>query len=423
MPIDLKSEIQQHFLNWSFEHSTRLSAVHSQLLSLRSVGLVQLANEIASTMGPVKTQSAGISTALYGNDWLEEFATGDIVNCLGEEYAIYSDRRCPRIPNGDLLLMSRILNIEGVRDDFQHTARISAEFEIPANAWFFEGAPNGELPISIMLEIALQPCGVLSAWLGTQLRFPTVDFFFRNLDGEAHYLRKFDLLGKTIRAHAELTKTVFSGSTIIQHFNFELLYGSIPFFKGSSSFGYFPDYSMASQVGIDSGSSSLPLGKESAIPNKVIKLLSGDLMSYQDIPAGKLRLIDEAHVFPDGGTHSNGYVMASRKNSPSDWFYRNHFFQDPVMPGSLGIEAITQAFKVGVHAMSGTDTPITLAEGCKFQWKYRGQVLQAHQEMQVEVHILGQQTINGKKEFTADASLWADDIRIYAIKNLKVQQD
>ena len=95
--------------------------------------------------------------------------------------------------------------------------------------------------LSIMMETALQPCGVLSAWLGTQLRLPDVDFFFRNLDGDVRYLRKIDLRGKTIQTKAMLTRTVFSGSTIIQHFEFELACEGEVFFEGTSSFGYFPE--------------------------------------------------------------------------------------------------------------------------------------------------------------------------------------
>ena len=76
------------------------------------------------------------------------------------------------------------------------------------------------------------------------------------------------------------------------------------------------------------------------------KLLLKDYSSNPDFPVGKLRLIDDASICLDGGLFSKGYAMASRQNSPTDWFYTNHFFQDPVMPGSLGIEAIVQAFKV-----------------------------------------------------------------------------
>jgi 3-hydroxymyristoyl/3-hydroxydecanoyl-(acyl carrier protein) dehydratase len=114
--------------------------------------------------------------------------------------------------------------------------------------------------------------------------------------------------------------------------------------------------------------------------------------------------------------------MASRQNSPNDWFYTNHFFQDPVMPGSLGIEAVVQAFKAAVHSIAKSSKPVTLSAGSGFKWKYRGQVLQNHREMQVEIHIQNQQIKNGITVFTGNANLWADDIRIYEIQNLALQQ-
>lgn len=93
------------------------------------------------------------------------------------------------------------------------------------------------------------------------------------------------------------------------------------------------------------------------------------------------------------------------------------------MPGSLGIEAIVQALKVAVHSITGTGRPVTLAAGLGFKWKYRGQVLQNHQQMTVEVSIQDQQLIQKPSVFTADASLWADETRIYELKNLAVIQE
>ena len=57
------------------------------------------------------------------------------------------------------------------------------------------------------------------------------------------------------------------------------------------------------------------------------------------------------------------------------------------MPGSLGIEAVVQAFKAAVHSITRSKHPVTLAAGLGFKWKYRGQVLQNHQQMIVDVHI------------------------------------
>jgi len=423
MHSDLKKEIQQRFDNWTLTHSSSLSNTQEQILDFRRSGLLQIANEISHSIASPNPNIHGNPSALYDKNWLDEFSTGDIIKCLGVEYAIYKNRRSPRIPNGDLLLMTRIMKIQGKRGEFSGISRIETELDVSPNFWFFDGTVNGEMPLSIMMETALQPCGVLSAWLGTQLRFPEVDFFFRNLDGDVRYLRKIDLRGKTIQAKALLTRTVFSGSTIIQHFEFILACEGEHFFEGSSSFGYFPEESMASQNGLDGGKEILPWGKSSENSKCLEKINLDEIFSNPDFPAGKLRLIDDASFCLEGGIFSKGYVISSRKNSINDWFYSNHFYQDPVMPGSLGIEAIVQAFKSVVHSITRSKHPVTLAAGLGFKWKYRGQVLQNHRRMFVDLHLKDQQTINKEKFFTANANLWADETRIYEIQNLAVQQD
>jgi 3-hydroxymyristoyl/3-hydroxydecanoyl-(acyl carrier protein) dehydratase len=263
----------------------------------------------------------------------------------------------------------------------------------------------------------------LSAWLGTQLRFPLVDFFFRNLDGDVRYLQKVDLRGKTIQANALLSRTVFSGSTIIQHFEFDLVCDGKVFFEGTSSFGYFPEESMASQNGLDGGKAIFPWGNKPENTNCLKKINLDDIFKNSGFPAGKLRLIDEANFCSEGGLFSKGYAIASRRNSPNDWFYENHFFQDPVMPGSLGIEAIVQALKAIVHSSTKSTNPVTLSPGMGFKWKYRGQVLKNHQKMVVDLHIQDQKIVNGVKVFKANANLWTDETRIYELQNLSVHQE
>ena len=60
---------------------------------------------------------------------------------------------------------------------------------------------------------------------------------------------------------------------------------------------------------------------------------------------GQLSFSDEIIVFPEGGKYSSGYAFARKDIDPEDWFFACHFFQDPVMPGSLGVEAIIQALQ------------------------------------------------------------------------------
>ena len=54
------------------------------------------------------------------------------------------------------------------------------------------------------------------------------------------------------------------------------------------------------------------------------------------------RIID---ITEEGGEFGKGSVLAEFDVNPDLWFFPCHFFQDPVMPGSLGVEAIIQALQ------------------------------------------------------------------------------
>jgi 3-hydroxymyristoyl/3-hydroxydecanoyl-(acyl carrier protein) dehydratase len=88
------------------------------------------------------------------------------------------------------------------------------------------------------------------------------------------------------------------------------------------------------------------------------------------------------------------------------------------MPGSLGIEAIMQAVNIFSRQQSKSTTRPDLVTGQKMNWSYRGQVLQHHKQMQVEVHFHKTEQQGNMKIFSGDASLWADDSRIYEVRNM-----
>lgn len=418
MQTHTPEDILDKYMKWWDGHIRQVGQIHDRFLDLRQSGLRQLAGTIEQHVDSCRLINPGPARSLFNLNDLNEFATGSVVKCLGQEYAIYAGRRSLRIPNGELLLMSRILSIRGRKGEFDQAAGIVAEYDVPANAWYFSSDPRGRLPYSICIEIALQPCGVLSAYLGTPLRFPEIDYYFRNLDGEAVFHRLVDARGKTIRARAELLKTIFYGSTIIQHYSFELICDGEVFFEGKSSFGYFSAEAMADQAGLDGGKIILPWLKQPGWESQTIPI--EDKALEISLPKGKLRLLDGVVISNGAGAHLEGYVYASRQNTPQDWFYACHFHEDPVMPGSLGIEAIIQAMKVFVQQQSKNVAAADIATGQKMNWSYRGQVLQSHRLMQVEVHFHETQTVGKLKLFNGDASLWADDSRIYEVRNMAI---
>ncbi len=397
-------------------HSRHLAAMQAGIMDARLHQMNDLAGQIGRMLVPPADRIRSAKTISLGRDWLEEFATGEITNCLGPEFLIYNGRRCPRIPNGDLMLISRVRDIQGERGVFDRPAKIQAEFDVQPDAWFYSHPSESTIPLSILMEIALQPCGVLSAWLHTQLRHPDIDFLFRNLDGSITQIKPLDVRGKTITTHATLEKTVFSGKTIIQEFSYRLSCGDEEFVAGHTTFGYFPEETMKSQVGLDGGHRSLPQGQQQNNYERLPRSIDDDLSVH------KLNLIDGIRVSQMSITESKGNIQAWRSNTPSDWFYVNHFLGDPVMPGSLGVEMIFQAFRSGISHFSGLPGKVHVTTGNEMTWKYRGQVLPSNSRTDVEIRINEIADLPAAMTFNASASLWVDGLRIYEIQNIALTQ-
>jgi 3-hydroxyacyl-[acyl-carrier protein] dehydratase / trans-2-decenoyl-[acyl-carrier protein] isomerase len=61
------------------------------------------------------------------------------------------------------------------------------------------------------------------------------------------------------------------------------------------------------------------------------------------LPAPPMLLFDRiTKITADGGANGLGYIEAELDIDPSLWFFDCHFLGDPVMPGSLGLDALWQ---------------------------------------------------------------------------------
>ena len=64
-------------------------------------------------------------------------------------------------------------------------------------------------------------------------------------------------------------------------------------------------------------------------------------------PAPMLRMVDRIDAYvPDGGPkRARPRRRAGSRWIPAFWFFKAHFYQDPVWPGSLGLESFLQLLK------------------------------------------------------------------------------
>ena len=140
-----------------------------------------------------------------------------------------------------------------------------------------------------------------------------------------------------------------------------------------------------------------------------------------------LRMIDRVEGFwPGAGAAGLGQLRAVKWVDSDEWFFKAHFFQDPVQPGSLGLEAMLQLLQwylLETGAGEGLRAPRFQSIGTAraHRWKYRGQVLPHHATVHttMEISECGSDALG--RYATATASLWADGQRIYEAEGLCVR--
>jgi 3-hydroxymyristoyl/3-hydroxydecanoyl-(acyl carrier protein) dehydratase len=142
------------------------------------------------------------------------------------------------------------------------------------------------------------------------------------------------------------------------------------------------------------------------------------------LPAKSLLMIDAIEVFtPNGGPHGLGFVRGSKKVDPSEWFFKAHFYQDPVCPGSLGVESFLQLVKFAAMQrwpeLTGTHRFETLC-GRSHDWQYRGQVIPANKIVQVDAVITWVEE-GDEPVVMADGWLHVDGICIYKMKDFGIR--
>jgi len=364
---------------------------------------------------------------------LFEFATGDIAKCFGKAFNVYKGRLSPRLPCGELQLLTRVIEIQGKRLDFKNKASCLAQYYVPMDAWYFtQNSVENWMPYSVIMEVALQPNGFISAYIGASLIYPEKDLFYRNLDGHGSLLKKVDLRGKTIVNKSVLLNTSQAGGMIIQSFDFELIVDNQVFYKGSAAFGFFSADALSEQQGMDNAKITYPWFADHNTPIAQIETIdltnkSSELFQIQaskphyHLPGGKLNFIDTVSIVEGGGRASIAYIYGERTINSSDWFFRCHFHNDPVMPGSLGIEALiellqTYALKNDLGAQFKNprfDAPLS-----NVTWKYRGQITPLDKKMSLDVHITDIIKTDNEVRLVGDANLSKDGLRIYEVKEI-----
>jgi acyl transferase domain-containing protein/3-hydroxymyristoyl/3-hydroxydecanoyl-(acyl carrier protein) dehydratase len=351
---------------------------------------------------------------LFDYDRILAFAVGKPSEAFGEPYRIFDHERViARLPGPPYQFLDRITAINAEPWKLQAGGVIEAEYDVPADAWYFAANRQATMPFAVLLEVALQPCGWLAAYLGSALTSP-VDLSFRNLGGQAAQHAVVTPETGTLTTTVTITRVSNSAGMIIQNFDFAVRAGGQLVYQGDTYFGFFTREALANQVGIREARPYSPEARG--------RVVCFDYPTAAPFPDRQLRMIDRINCYlPDGGPQGLGFIEGSKTIDPDEWFFKAHFYQDPVWPGSLGLEAFLQLLKV-VAARRWSDNAgqfEDVALGKRHRWLYRGQVLPTDREVLVQAVVT--QVDDAGRLLHADGYLSVDGRVIYQMTDFALR--
>ncbi|MBX2811412.1 MAG: 1-acyl-sn-glycerol-3-phosphate acyltransferase [Myxococcales bacterium] len=406
-----------------------LKAFHAQRVALRLVPswpLDQLGQKALSAKPhPNGRAPVHVGDITLNQDAMLACAWGKPSRAFGQMYTPFDNaRKVPRLPGPPYHFMSRVVSApETAMGAFTAGVEIEVEYDIPPDAWYFAASNTQNMPFSVLLEAALQPCGWLASYIGSTLQVGE-DLYFRNLDGTGTVLREVGPQDGILTTKLTLNRVAKTGAMIIVGFSVRCCLQDADVYTMETVFGFFPKAALASQVGLSVSEVQQTLRTRPS--EQTYNLRQGELPP-QHLSADRLCLLDRVTGWwPDSGEAGLGHIRAEMDVHPDQWFFAAHFFQDPVQPGSLGLEVMLDTLRAAALLRMGSNISAegrfeVLAVDHPLQWKYRGQVLPENKKVEVSLELTDDQKVTSGRLFVARGSLWVDGTRIYEANGLSIR--
>jgi len=382
--------------------------------ALPEAALISAEPQIVSPKGDVRGDYGALLACAWGRP----------SDAFGSMYARFdTESSVPRLPGPPYHVVSRIVSVTSNPGEPEENATVIAEYDPPEDAWYFDANGSAVMPFSVLMEVLLQPCGWLASYCGF-----AVDggLAFRNLDGDDAVVQREIRPGDgPLRVTTVLTRWSKVGPMTIVFFDVSCTCANEQVMAFTTSFGFFPAEALASQAGLPTKDEQRALLTEKAD----LKLISPARAKEGRAlpPSGDLKMFDVVTGFwPDGGQAGLGRIRGRQTIDPTAWYFRAHFYGDPVQPGSLGVESLLQLLEHALR-LKGADKDFIAprfeapALGVTMSWKYRGQVSPTNKHVTSTLDILSIERDERGLLVTARASLWVDGMRIYAVEGVSVR--
>ena len=404
-----------------------IKAFHGRGIGIQLVRDYPLTHNAQLLNTTYSQHAASFEGFCYDYESMLAFAWGQPSKALGSYYTPFdTGQRLARMPGPPYNFMHYVSEINAIANSMQSGGNATIAYVVPAADWYFEGAQNNNMPFCVLLEMALQPCGWLATFIGCPLHSEHV-LCFRNLDGNSKILKTITSDCGTVFTQVTLNNLAHYGDTFILSFAVNCFLNNELILEMTTAFGFFTVETFQNQAGIP------PNEEELLLVSKPCSFKS-DLTLYPPqyfrgplaIPQGKLLMLDEiTGYWPASNESKITQLRGIKKINPYSWYFKAHFYSDPVQPGSLGLEAMIQLLKFyliheNLHANMQNPQFVDLDLNSKIDWKYRGQVTPENEEIMVLMDVLSVEITPQAIIAIANASLWVDGKKIYTANNLQL---
>nr|MDJ0883220.1 beta-ketoacyl synthase N-terminal-like domain-containing protein [Desulfobacterales bacterium] len=385
----------------------------------------------------------------FSREMCMEFAVGSAARVLGPAFAALDEYPARvRLPDEPLMLVDRIISIEGTRGKLG-PGRIVTEHDVLPGAWYLDA---DRAPVCIAVE-AGQADLFLCSYLGIDLEVQG-ERTYRLLDAAVTFHRGLPRPGDVIRYEIAIEKFIRQGATWMFFFHFDGYIGDehlITMRDGCA--GFFTAEEVRQSGGIllkeeDTAraqdrkpadwSPPVAMRAESYDAAAVDALRCGEAAAcfgagFEGVtippalrlPGGRMRLLERVlAVEPTGGRYGLGCIRAEADIHPDDWFLTCHFVDDMVMPGTLMYECCAHTLRIMLQRMGWiSDIQGVCYEpvvGTRSVLKCRGPVTPEtrHVVYAVEISAIG---FNPAPYVLADAHMYADGHHIVMFRDMSMQ--
>lgn len=135
------------------------------------------------------------------------------------------------------------------------------------------------------------------------------------------------------------------------------------------------------------------------------------------LPMPNMLMLDRiTNISAEGGKYGRGEVAGEFEVNPDSWFFACHFVDDPVMPGSLALDALCQllGFYLGWKGYKGKGRAFGVGEV-----KYKGEILPTSGTVSYHLDIK-KMVKHPVLMAIADGEVMLKDRAVHTVKSIRV---